>query len=89
VWDLESGREIHTLAGHRWVHSVVVTPDGKRVISGSYDNLKVWNLESGKIIAEISFDSVVTYNYSNVLDSLIAADTFGHIYILRLDGLKK
>ena len=41
---------IQTLKGHtRSVLSVAVTPDGKKAVSGSWDNaLKVWDLESGR-----------------------------------------
>ena len=41
------------LAGHEGsVIAVAVTPDGKRIVSGSSDNnLKVWGLESGQCLA--------------------------------------
>ncbi len=41
---------LHTIKGHsKSVNGVTVTPDGKRVISASYDNtLKVWDLITGK-----------------------------------------
>jgi WD40 repeat protein len=44
------GRLIRTLKGHSGsVTTVAITPDNKRVISGSGDTtLKVWNLETGK-----------------------------------------
>ena len=30
---------------------IAITPDGKQAVSGSYDNtLKVWDIESGKLI---------------------------------------
>jgi len=50
VWDLASGKELQTLAGHSgWVNGVAVTPDGKRAVSASEnETLKVWDLESGK-----------------------------------------
>ncbi|MTJ40872.1 WD40 repeat domain-containing protein, partial [Dolichospermum sp. UHCC 0406] len=50
VWNLETGEEQSTLSGHSsYVRAVAVTADGKRVISGSYDNtVKVWNLETGE-----------------------------------------
>ena len=36
VWDLETGTPIHRLTGHKdWVWSVAVSPDGRRVVSGS------------------------------------------------------
>jgi WD40 repeat protein len=50
VWELETGRELHTLAGHSdSVYGVAVTPDGKRAVSASGDHtLKVWELETGR-----------------------------------------
>ena len=49
VWDLETGRALHTLEGHSdGVYGVAVTPDGKRAVSASGDQtLKVWDLETG------------------------------------------
>jgi WD40 repeat protein len=46
---LETGREVHTLAGHFGrIYAVAVTPDGKRAVSASWDwMLKVWDLETG------------------------------------------
>ena len=54
VWDLESGKVLQTLSGHRdTVRAVAVT--GQRVVSGSYDDtLKVWDLESGKVLQTLS-----------------------------------
>jgi WD40 repeat protein len=44
------GRLIRTLTGHSdMVKAVAITPDGKQVISSSWDNtLKVWNLVTGE-----------------------------------------
>jgi WD40 repeat protein len=60
VWDLQSGRCLRTLAGHTdTVQSVSVTPDSRRVVSGSRDNtLRVWDLESGHCLRVIE-----GYNY--------------------------
>jgi WD40 repeat protein len=52
VWDLESGRALHTLKGHsKGVNGVAVTVDGKRAVSASDDKtVKVWDLESGRAL---------------------------------------
>ncbi len=49
VWDVESGKCLKVLEGHTGVvKSLVITADGRRVISGSYDNtIRVWDLEGG------------------------------------------
>ena len=34
--------------------SVAISPDGRRVVSGSYDNtLKVWDVATGKCVATL------------------------------------
>ena len=40
-----SGKELHTLTGHTsWVVDVAFSPDGQRIVSGSYDKtLKIWD----------------------------------------------
>ena len=39
---------VATLEGHRhWVLSVAFSPDGKTLASGSYDNIRLWDVETG------------------------------------------
>jgi WD40 repeat protein len=42
------GQKTLTLKGHtRWVNSVSFSPDGKRIVSGSWDKtVKVWDISS-------------------------------------------
>ncbi len=57
LWNLETGKEIHTLTGHDYaVKSVSFSPDGKTLASGSDDNkIKVWDVEKGKKILTLAF----------------------------------
>ena len=50
VWDVETGRELHTLKGHSIsVYGVAMSGDGRRTVSASADQtLKVWNVNSGR-----------------------------------------
>jgi WD40 repeat protein len=50
VWDAETGGEVvGPLKGHsNYVASVAFSPDGCRIVSGSFDNtIRVWNAETG------------------------------------------
>ncbi|MEG4574123.1 WD40 repeat domain-containing protein [Microcoleus sp. N3A4] len=53
VWNLKTGKLIHTLnrlSWHGWVTAVAITPDGKTIVSGSTNkNIKIWNLTTGKL----------------------------------------
>ncbi|WP_437311456.1 TIR domain-containing protein [Sorangium sp. So ce388] len=70
VWDLASGKllstlegaseEIYTLEeGHSgWVTALVISPDGQRIVSASYDStLKVWDLASGRLLSTLEVHS--------------------------------
>jgi WD40 repeat protein len=49
VWDVETGREVRRLEGHRGlVWCVRVSPDGRRVLTGGSDGVAiVWDAETG------------------------------------------
>lgn len=52
VWSVSNGKALKTISAHQGeINSVLVSPDGKYIFSGSSDKtLKVWNLESGNLI---------------------------------------
>ena len=91
MWDLESGRELRTLEGHSdWVTGVAVTPDGKRAVSASEDNtLKVWDLETGEVLATFTCDGAAhCCAFSEALKLIVAGDAGGHVHFLRLEESK-
>ena len=46
----ESGRELHTLAGHEdAVYSAAFSPDGQRIVTASWDQTaRIWEAETGR-----------------------------------------
>ncbi|MCB1188948.1 MAG: TIR domain-containing protein [Leptospiraceae bacterium] len=52
LWDVNSGKKIHTFIGHKGlVHDLSFSPDGKTIASSSQDStVKLWNVVSGKEI---------------------------------------
>ena len=62
VWDLETGQELRTLAGHSdSVNGVAVTADGRRAVSASRDKtLKVWDLETGQELRTLAGHSALS-----------------------------
>ena len=58
VWDLATGKPLHTLTGHRrrWLPvAVAVNADGRRAVSGGYDGpVRIWDLESGRLVQALT-----------------------------------
>ena len=60
VWDLSSGKEIRTLAGHSaFVRSVALSSDGELLASAGDDIIKLWDLETGEEIRTLSGHSSI------------------------------
>lgn len=80
-----------TLNGHtNGVHSVVVSPDGKLLASGSYDNtVKLWEIESRKEIASLTGHTSHVYSVAFSPDGKLLASG-SHDYKVKLwDVVKK
>jgi hypothetical protein len=81
---------IRTLTGHsNMVNRVAVTPDGRRVVSASYDKtLKVWDLESGKCITTFSGEGAfICCMIANDGKTIIAGDNIGRVCFLYCEGI--
>jgi WD40 repeat protein len=61
VWELSTGKEIHTLAGHTgfFVRSVAIRPDGDLLASAGDDIIKLWDLKTGEEIRTLSGHSSI------------------------------
>jgi len=72
VWDMATGRELHTLTGHTGVvTSVCVSPDGTRIISGSWDRMvKVWDMATGTELRTLTEH----VNHYRVVNSVCGSD---------------
>jgi WD40 repeat protein len=55
VWDAKTGEQLRELQGHTdWVTSVAFSPDGNRIVSGSYDkSVRVWDAKTGEQLREL------------------------------------
>ena len=50
LWDLTTGQQIRPFVGHtKDIRNVAVSPDGKQLLSGSFDGtMRLWDLATGK-----------------------------------------
>jgi len=88
------GALLRTLTGHTaGVRAVAVTPDGRRAVSASDDQtLKVWDLESGAVIATFSGDGPLDAcatapdgGCSEDTLTIVTGGASGRVHFLRLE----
>jgi WD40 repeat protein len=81
LWSLQDGNDVKILSGHtKSVNSLVISNDGKMLLSGGYDGTVIlWSLPSGTLIEVIP----MSYSEYNGRITLIGNDS-GHVQVRSL-----
>jgi WD40 repeat protein len=54
IWEVATGRQLHSLNEHVGeISCVAFSPDGRRAASGSVDDVRIWDVEEGKQIRRL------------------------------------
>jgi WD40 repeat protein len=89
VWDLETGRCLHTLTGHTsGVLSVALSSDARLALSASNDGtVRLWDLEAGRCLRTLTEDSGVP-SIALSADGRLAllGGRFGEVPVFDLDS---
>jgi WD40 repeat protein len=87
VWDLDNGIRLRTLQGHSdRISGMAVTGDGRRAVSASYDrSLKVWDLETGALVAAFTCDAVALCCAFANARRIVAGNEAGGVLFLSLE----
>jgi WD40 repeat protein len=90
VWDLDSGRLLHTMEGHTAaVSAVAMMPGGARAVSTAQDHtLRVWDLETGAMLTAFTAENALMA-CAVTPDGLtiVAGEVTGAVHILRVEGM--
>ncbi len=78
LWDIESGRQIKSLAGHtRYILSVAVSSKGTLASGGLDNTVKLWNVETGEQFKSLAGHSSVIYSVAFSPDAKTVASASG------------
>jgi WD40 repeat protein len=84
-----NGNLIRILSGHTSsVYAIAISPDGKYLISGSSEfTLKVWDWQTGEVIATFIGDSaILCCAVAPDRLTIVAGEESGRVHFLQLEG---
>jgi WD40 repeat protein len=84
MWDLETGRELRTLASHSdAVVGAALSCDERRAVSASKEKpLKVWDLVTGAVLAAFTCDAPALCCGYTGDRRMVAGDASGRVHFL-------
>ncbi|MBI3726182.1 hypothetical protein HY251_19810, partial [bacterium] len=53
LWEVPSGRELRTIENGASVYACAISPDGRLALTGSGAIVKLWDLETGKLVRSL------------------------------------
>lgn len=58
VWDVATGQELRRLKSpdQRQVHSLAISSDGRRALTGGHDYVRLWDLDNGEVLQHMKAD---------------------------------
>jgi WD40 repeat protein len=93
IWNMETGRELGTLRGHKsTVFAVAFSPDGRYIASGSYDTtIRIWDAQTSKEVLCISdtTGAVLSVAFSPDGRRLVAGSRDGSVYLYDVSGMDR
>jgi WD40 repeat protein len=72
LWEVTTGKRLHTLKGHKdKVSSVVFSPKGDMLVSGSMDStIKLWKASTGELISTLGAELFFSAGHKKAVTSL-------------------
>ena len=86
IWDIESGKEMHAIKGHNdFVNSLTVNSNSTILMSVSFKDIKLWNVENGKILARFIAEEIFDFCTFSSDQKIIAGDDMNKVHLLKIE----